>query len=165
MTTARAETTMYYAIKILPQVADTNLFGHVDHLAFLRWCDRARAPLYEEMLPGFRFLPRGLVVANVKIDYLRETFLDDRVEVRTWTSRIGRKSFELTQEVWRSRDDAPTPSRCAVAKSVFCAFDFNLHKSEPLSERFQQVLRKYQWSSPESTSSVPSPIGADPRDA
>ena len=136
---------MYYLTKILPQVADTNMCGHVDCLAFARWCDRARVALYEELFPGFRFLPHGLVVVNVKTDYLRETFLDDRIEVRTWTSRIGEKSFELTQEVWRTRDDDPTPARCSVSVSVFCAIDFNVHKSEPLGERFREILRKYQW--------------------
>ena len=137
---------MYYVTKILPQVADTNMQGHIDFLAFSRWFDRARTTLYEELLPGFQTKPRGLVIVNVAVDFLRETFVDDRVEIRTWTSRIGEKSFELTQELWRVRDDDPTPQRCAVTKVVLCAINFDVHKSEPLDDRYREILKKYQWS-------------------
>lgn len=136
---------MYFVTKIQPQVADTNMTGHVDHLAFTRWCDRARTRFYEELFPGFICKPHGLVVVNVTVDYLKEMRVDDRIEVRTWTSRIGEKSFELTQEIWTTRDDATTPVRTAVSKSVFCAMNFDVHKSEPLSDHFREVLAKYLW--------------------
>lgn len=134
---------MYYVTKIQPQVADTNTQGHIDFLAFSRWFDRARTTLYEELLPGFQTKPHGLVIVNVKVDYLREMFVDDRVEIRTWTSRIGEKSFELTQELWRVRDGAPNPERCAVTKVVLCAINFDVHKSEPLNDHIRSVLAKY----------------------
>lgn len=140
---------MYYVTKIQPQVADTNMQGHVDFLAYSRWFDRARTTLYEELLPGFHTKPHGLVIVNVTVDFLRETFVDDRVEIRTWTSRIGEKSFELTQELWRVRDDAPNLERCAVTKVVLCAINFDVHKSEPLSGHFRNVLAKYTAPEPE----------------
>ncbi|MGI6400579.1 MAG: acyl-CoA thioesterase [Thermoguttaceae bacterium] len=137
---------MFYVTKILPQVADTNLQHHIDFLAFSRWCERARTAFYEELFPGLDFAPHGLVIVNSKIDYLKEIVLDDRIEIRSWVSRIGTKSFELTQEIWRTRDDDPTPVRCGLSLSVFCAIDFTVHKSEPLSDRLIKVLQKYEWS-------------------
>lgn len=134
---------MRFDVRILPQVSDTNMFGRVDYLAIQRWFDRARTPFYEELFPGFQFKPDGLVVVNMKVDYRREIILGDKIEIRTWTSRIGRKSFEMTQEAWRQRDGEPNPTRAAVSVCVFCAMDFRVHKSEPLGERLRAVLQKY----------------------
>lgn len=141
---------MYYVVKIQPQVADTNMSRQIDYLAFSRWCDRARTRFYEELFPCFESFPHGCVVVNATVDYLLPMRVDDRVEVRTWTSRIGTKSFELTQEIWTTSADAPTPKRTAVSVIVFCAMNFITHKSEPLSEHFRTVLQKYEWSPDES---------------
>ena len=133
---------MIAKMTIQPQVADTDLFGAIDYLAVTRWFDRARTPIYQELFPRFQLKPHGLVVVKVTVDYLEEMRVDDRLEARSWTSRIGNKSFDITQELWRTREDGGE-EKCAVSVSIFSTINFNYHKSEPLNEHFLNVLRKY----------------------
>ena len=45
----------------------------------------------------------------------------------------------ITQEAWQDGE------LCAVGKTIFCGFDFTVHKSEPISPEFRAVLEKYRF--------------------
>jgi len=133
---------MYYTVNLTPQIADTDMQGHVNFLSYSSWFDRARTPLYREISPELNFRPHGMVVLKTEVTYLKEVYVQFDVEIRTWTSVLGNKSFELTQEVWQKGE------RCAVGKTIYCAFNFEAHKSEPLLDSFRVVLEKYRWTAP-----------------
>ena len=80
-----------------------------------------------------------MVVLKTEVTYLREVSVTTDVEIRSWVSLLGNKSFELAQDVWQNGE------RCAIVKSIFCGFNFSSHTSEPLSDAFRAVLEKYQW--------------------
>ena len=136
---------MFATMKIQPQVADTDLFGAVDYIAATRWFDRARTPIYNELFPGFHLKPHGLVVVNVAVEYYSEALVDDLLEARTWVSRIGNRSFDITQELWKTRENGDK-ILCATSVCIFSTINFTNHKSEPLSGRFLEILNKYSWS-------------------
>lgn len=52
---------------------------------------------------------------------------------------IGTKSFEVTQEVWQNG------SRCAIGKTIFCAYNFEERKSEPIIDSYREVLERYAY--------------------
>lgn len=133
---------MHLVFPVKPQVADTNLFEHIDYLASYRWFDRARTELYMELFPGFHCKPHGLVLVNTQCTYLIPTFVDDPLEVRSWVSRIGGKSFTMVQQLWRVFPDRE-PELCVDSTCVLCAIDFTVHKGEPLNDHFRAVLQKY----------------------
>lgn len=130
---------MYLVSKIVPQVADTDMQGHVNFLAYSRWFDRARTPIYRELDPTLKFRPRGMVVLKTEVTFLKEVSIASDVDVRSWVSILGNKSYELTQDVWQNG------VRCAIGKSIFCGFNFETKQSEPLTEEFRAVLEKYRW--------------------
>jgi len=130
---------MYYTTPLTPQVADTNMARHIDSLAYPLWFDRARTFLYREMNPSLDFSSHGLVIVKTEVIYLQETNVDDELEVRTWVSLIGTKSFEVSQELWRQNE------RCAEGKTILVSFDFSVHKSEPLTDSYRAVLEKYSY--------------------
>ena len=132
---------MIYAVRLQPQVADTDMFGYVDYLAFSRWFDRARTTFYQELFPKFDLKPHGLAVVKVEVEYCANVAVDDVVEIKTWISRIGAKSFDASQELVRKTHDGEEV--CAKCRSIFSTLNFDRHKSEPLSEHFLAVLRKY----------------------
>ena len=130
---------MYYATPLTPQVADTNIARHIDSIAYPLWFDRARTRLYREMNPSLDFTAHGLVIVKTEVTYLREVNVDDELEIRTWVSLIGTKSFEVSQELWRQNE------RCAEGKTILVSFDFSVHKSEPLTDAYRDVLEKYSF--------------------
>ena len=130
---------MYFTTSITPQIADTDMQGHINFLAYSLWFDRARTQLYKEISPNLDFRPHGLVVLKTEITFLKEVYVQYEVELRAWVSVLGNKSFEMTQECRQQGE------LCAVGKTIFCAFNFDEHKSEPLQDSFRAILEKYQW--------------------
>ncbi len=138
---------MYYETALQPQVADTDFEGFIDYMSFSRWFDRARTTFYNELFPKFQLKPHGLVVVKTSVEFFALVTVDDAVKVRTWVSRIGNKSFDITQELWFERDGQSVIA--ARGHSIFSTINFNYHKSEPLNERFLEVLRKFFWEGPD----------------
>ncbi len=130
---------MYTTTTITPQVADTDMQGHVNFLAYSKWFDRVRTGLYRELDPTLVFKPHGMVLLKTEVTFLHEVSVTSDVEVRTWVSMLGTKSFEMTQDVWQNG------VRCTIGKTIFCGFNFDTHTSEPLSAEFRAVIEKYVW--------------------
>ena len=130
---------MYYTSSLSPQVADTDMQGHVNFLAYSNWFDRVRIRIYKEFSPELNFHDHGIVVLHTETTFIKEVYVHHDVEIRTWVSMIGRSSFEVTQELWQQGE------RCAVGKTIFCAFDFTIHKSEPIRSNFRDALEKYSY--------------------
>ena len=138
---------MYYETALQPQVADTDFEGYIDYMAFSRWFDRARTTFYNELCPKFQLKPHGLVVVSTQVEFFALVSVDDAVKVRTWVSRIGNKSFDIAQELWREVDGRS--ELAARGFSIFSTVNFDYHKSEPLNAHFIDVLSKYAWERPE----------------
>ncbi|MDO5308928.1 MAG: hotdog domain-containing protein [Planctomycetia bacterium] len=128
---------MFYNTEITPQIADSNYQRHIDSLALPQWFDRARTSLYRKCLESLDFKKHGLVVVKLETTYLKELRVDRDVTIRTWVSLIGTKSFETTQEAWQDNE------KRAVEKTIFCAYNFREHKSEPLSDAIHDILERY----------------------
>lgn len=130
---------MFITTQLTPQVADTDMQGHVNFLAYSKWFDRVRTPLYRELDPTLVFKPHGMVILKTDVTFLHEVSATTDVDVRSWVSMLGTKSFELTQDVWQNG------IRCAIGKSIFCGFNFDTHTSEPLSAEYRAIIEKYMW--------------------
>lgn len=130
---------MFVSTSLTPQVADTDMQGHVNFLAYSKWFDRVRTPIYRELDPTLKFDPHGLVILKTDVTFLHEVSATHDVDVRTWVSVMGTKSFELTQDVWQNG------VRCTIGKTIFCGFNFTEHKSETLSDSFREVIERYRW--------------------
>ncbi|MCF0234573.1 MAG: thioesterase family protein [Thermoguttaceae bacterium] len=128
---------MLYKTDITPQILDSDLQGHMHFMAVLSWFERARMSLYCEFSSNLDFKEHGYVILKTDVSYLHEIWISRPVEVRTWVSMIGVKSFEVSQEAWQDGE------RCAAGSTIFCGFDFTRHGSEPLSDSTRAVLEKY----------------------
>ena len=133
---------MFVTAAVTPQIADTDMQGHINFLAYSKWFDRVRTPIYRELDPTLNFKPHGMVVLKTEITFLKEVYVQHDVDLRAWVSVLGNKSFEMTQECRQNGE------LCAVGKTIFCAFNFDEHKSEPIPDAFRAVLEKYVWREP-----------------
>lgn len=130
---------MYYKIIISPQLADTNAARHIDHTAIIDWFDRARVYMYREMDPTLTFRPHGLAVLTTTVYYQAPATALADVEVRTWVTKLGRKSMEVCQDLWQD-------GKCrAKTKTVVCGFNVDTRTSEPIVDSFRAITEKYFW--------------------
>ena len=87
---------------------DTDMAGIVYYANYLKYIERARSELVEDLGLNQREMKEvdGIVfvVRRVEADYLGAARLDDRLEVRTTHRAEGRLRWVFDQEVWRGAD-------------------------------------------------------------
>ena len=84
---------------------DTDAAGIVYHASYVRFAERGRTEMLRahgfDHASMFKATGTGFAVAAIKLDYRAPAKLDDLLTVRTWVSRIGGASMDMTQEVRR----------------------------------------------------------------
>ncbi len=87
---------------------ELDAFGHVNHANYIHYMEHARWRVLREegITPAlFAKWKRWPVIANLTAQFMRPTFLGDRLEVRTHISDHGRTNFTFEQCIYR-RDEA-----------------------------------------------------------
>lgn len=75
-------------------------FGHVNHAVYVSYLEHARWELLsQEGLTHQKFneWKRWPVIARIEVDYLKPTFLGDRIDIETVIVEFGRASFTFEQ--------------------------------------------------------------------
>lgn len=87
-----------YTTTIEPRFGDADGMGHITNTALPLWFERARNPIYRIFNPALDLGKWSLVMARLEVEYKGELFYGRDVEVRTFVSRIGTSSFDVSQE-------------------------------------------------------------------
>lgn len=79
--------------------SDTDALGHISNESYITFMQVGRLAFYDEIerLTGHL---QASVVANINIDFLRECFYGDTIEVVTWCPHVGNKSLKVSNEVY-----------------------------------------------------------------
>jgi acyl-CoA thioester hydrolase len=124
---------------ITPRLGEADGLGHINNAIFANWFELARNPIFRIFSPTLDILQGGfpLIMAHAEYDFVKEVFFSLPVEVRTFISRIGTKSFTVYHEAWQDGH------LCVTGSTVIVYFDFVLHKSEPIPEDSRKVLEEH----------------------
>ncbi|WP_229661022.1 acyl-CoA thioesterase [Marmoricola endophyticus] len=121
--------------------SDVDAYGHVNNVKYVEYFQEARIKLFEDLgrdREAGRDEWSAVVVATTDIDYLRPVLYDrGAYEVRSWVSRVGRRSYDLGGEV---RD--AEGSVCARARVVLVSFDLDTERSAPMPAPMRTVLER-----------------------
>lgn len=83
---------------------DVDIMGHVNNAVHQHYYDYARLEFFREVFgETIDWDRQALVLAAITVDYLEPIQLDDKVEVRTWITRIGNKSLNMSQEIMQAK--------------------------------------------------------------
>jgi len=127
-----------YTIIVSPRFGDIDFLGHVNNSVPSFWFELARTPILKlfdpELTVNKKTFP--LIVAHTEYDFLSQMFLKHEVEIRTWISRIGSKSFTIRHEAWQRGN------LCVKGNAVIVHYDFNIEKSTPIPEDKKKFLEK-----------------------
>ncbi len=85
-----------------------DVFGVVNNARYLEFLEEGRWVFFDETLDVGGWKERGysFFVVNININFRRAAVLGDVLEVRTWLSRLGRKSAVAHQEIVLKETDA-----------------------------------------------------------
>jgi len=129
---------------IQPRFGDTDCLGHINNTQLALWFETARNPIFRIFSPELRIDKETfhLIMAHTDYDFIDELFFQYEVEIRTWISRIGTKSFTVYHEAWQEGPSRP-PSLCVTGKAVVVHYDFIKKQSTPLPEDKKLLLAEH----------------------
>ncbi|MDZ4752238.1 MAG: thioesterase family protein [Flavobacteriales bacterium] len=123
--------------------SDIDAMGHVNNAVYLNYLEQARISFFRAILGRpWDWNAAGIIVGRNTIDYMAPIKFNDNIVIRTYVTRVGTKSFNLTYEVLRVFEDGE--QLCSKAESVMVCFDYHSQQTievPPLwREYFQKVI-------------------------
>ena len=119
-----------FRVTIQPRFGDTDILGHINNTALAAWFEAARHPLFGIFAPDLVIEKESfpLIMAHTDYDFADELFFQHPVEIRSWISRIGTKSFTVYHEAWQEG------RLCVKGSAVLVHYDFVKKQSTPLPD-------------------------------
>ena len=117
-------------ITVPVQWGDQDAFGHVNNLAYLRWCETARVEYLERAGLWVPLPPEGVgpILASIKCDYKRPLNYPGTVEVGARVTTIGNSSFQMEHCIV-SRD---LDVVAATVDSTLVLLDYSRNQTVPV---------------------------------
>jgi acyl-CoA thioester hydrolase len=127
---------------------DIDKQGHVNNANHLTYIETARVSYFNQVLgPDVDWDKTGLLLAKTEIDYYIPIFLNDAIEVYTKVSRIGQKSFDVSNCIVKIVDQKIT--ECASARSVFVCYDYLKKTTIAVPDQWKEKFITFENESPQ----------------
>ena len=119
-----------FSLIINPRFGDTDILGHINNAVLAHWFEAARNPFFLFFAPDKKVDKETwpLIMAHTDYDFLEELYVLHEVEIRTWVSRIGTKSFTVYHEAWQGG------RLCVKGSAVVVHYDFKTGQTTPIPE-------------------------------
>ena len=115
------------------------MLGHINNTVPVVWFELARNPLFNIFDPLLEMKRETfpLIMAHTDYDYIDQLYFQYEVEIRTWISRIGTKSFTVYHEAWQQG------RLCVKGNAVLVHYDFNSETSTPIPNSKKKLLAEH----------------------
>lgn len=129
------------------ELCDTDMIGHVNNLAYLRWCETARCDYFADVLGGAIDSHQGLIQARIVFDYERQVEYRDYVSIGCRIGRIGTKSFDFDYVLYNETRG----EECGRGTAVVVAYDYDTQTTIAVPEAWRRAVAAFE------TESLPAP--------
>ena len=125
-----------FSLTVNPRFGDMDILGHINNTVPSNWFELARNPFMKLFDPDLTLSKKTfpLIMAHTDYDFMAQMFFRYEVEIKSWVSKIGTKSFTIHQEAWQQG------RLCVKGNAVIVHYDFNTEKSTPLPEDMKKIL-------------------------
>ncbi|MBL0047923.1 MAG: acyl-CoA thioesterase [Bacteroidetes bacterium] len=101
---------------------DLDQFGHVNNAIYLSYLEVSRLPYFDNIIGTIDWLNEGIILAKAEIDYKIPILLKDQIKIKTWCSRMGSKSFDLSYSILKTENNLDV--EVATARTVMVCFNY-----------------------------------------
>jgi acyl-CoA thioester hydrolase len=117
---------------------DEDAFGHVNNVAYLRWCETSRVDYLRRIDLYPQMPPQGVgpIVVNLSCHYRRQLRYPDVVAVGTRVTAIGKTSFRMEHHVVSRASGA----LAATAESAMVTMDYGTGKPVRVPAEFRKAI-------------------------
>ena len=125
-----------FCLTVNPRFGDIDALGHVNNTVPSCWFENARMPLIRIFDPELTLSRSNfpLILAHTDYDFTGQIYISHEVEIKTWISRIGVKSFTVYHEAFQQG------RLCVKGSAVIVYYDFIAEKSVPIPEDKKEIL-------------------------
>ncbi|MDR2793639.1 MAG: acyl-CoA thioesterase [Treponema sp.] len=130
-----------FSITVSPRFGDIDGLGHINNTVLAVWFELARNPLFRIFEPDLNLSHETwpLIMAHTDYDFLDQLFFQYEVEIRTYISRIGTKSFTVYHEAWQEG------RRCVKGNAVIVHYDFIKKQTTPIPGPKRRLLESHLY--------------------
>ena len=124
---------------VTPRFGDMDMLGHINNAVPVVWFELARNPLFKIFDPLLEMKRETfpLILVHTDYDYLAQLYFQHEVEIRTWISRIGSKSFATYHEARQQG------RLCVKGNAVMVHYDFNIERSTLIPDDRKKLLAEH----------------------
>jgi len=128
-----------FTTTVTPRFGDMDIFGHVNNTVPVIWFELARNPLLKMFDPQMRLSPETvpLIMAHTEFDFVDQIYFQYEVEIRTWISRIGGKSFTMYHEAWQEG------RLCVKGNAVIVYYDYKTETTTQIPDDKKKLLEEH----------------------
>ena len=123
-------TDFYFQYNIQTRFRDLDAFKHINNAVFLTYFEDARKSFFDRW--SINLEERSLIVASIKIDYLRQLQHPSKLTVGQKISRLGTKSFDILSILFCNEIQI-----CTAITTIVC-YNFSENKSVLLFEEIKK---------------------------
>tara|TARA_Y100001970_G_scaffold291118_1_gene427135 strand:- start:1584 stop:1994 length:411 start_codon:yes stop_codon:yes gene_type:complete len=111
---------------IMTRWKDMDAFKHINNAMYLTYIEDARTQLFDRW--NINNKERSVIVASVKIDYLKQISHPSKLTIASKISKIGNSSFDIQSAIFKN--DNKSPSAVSIVTCV--CYNYNNNKSIPV---------------------------------
>jgi len=114
---------------------DLDAFRHVNNATFLSYIEDARILFFKRW--GINLKEKSLIVASVKIDYIKQLIHPSDIIIAQKVSRLGNKSFDIQSAIFEKSDSQ------LICKSIVTSVCYDFINNQTV-ELFEEIKNDYQ---------------------
>jgi acyl-CoA thioester hydrolase len=128
-----------FSTTVNPRFGDMDALGHINNTVPAVWFEIARNPIIAIFDPTLELKRETfpLVIAHTDYDYVDQLYFQYPVEIKTWITRIGTKSFTAHHEAWQEG------RLCVKGNAVMVHYNFNTEETTPIPENRKKLLEDH----------------------
>jgi acyl-CoA thioester hydrolase len=121
------------------RIADINYGNHVGNDAFVSIIHEARMQWLKQYdYTELQVEGIGLIMSDLALEFKKESFYGDVIEVRLGTADISRVGFDLYYQLFAKRDNENV--LLANAKTCMVCYDYEIKKVAAIPEKLKIIL-------------------------
>jgi YbgC/YbaW family acyl-CoA thioester hydrolase len=131
-------------VRVLPD--DTDAFGRLNWLAYLRYCEEGEAGLMEmlgfSVMHFYRAQKISFPRRAAMFEYFSPVSPDSFIDIETTVKRVGKTSLTLSHAFYKKNSEVGERLLAAKAEVTVVAFDEQVHQKTGLPFQLLDALKR-----------------------
>ena len=125
-----------HELNVNVRFSETDALGHINNTSYFIYLEEARMKFFEALGLAPNIEDWNFLLASTKCDFITQGYFNQLLSVRTYLTKVGTKSCEMSHDIICSQ----TGETIAKGTAILVCFNFGEQKSEPIPETIKERL-------------------------